>query len=427
MAENQRCSELPGRGPRCRFVLPSSAARRGQRSPDPPGPPKVIVSQPIVREITDCEEFTGHTEAVASVDIRARVTGYLEEDIREKKKEGKEVKQGELLFKIDPRIYKAERDRAEATLEQSKRHRDRLDLDYKRAKDLLPGKGISQEEFDKIEGDRDEAEAAVKMAEAALDLAKLNLEFTEVKAPFDGRVSRQLIDPGNMVKADETVLTTIVALDPIYAYFDVDERTMLRVRRLILEGKVKSSSEAKVPVFVGLADETDEEGQPPVPSRRHDQFRGQPGGRDDGHAPPAGRVSQPAEPARPERIFSPGMFVRVRVPIGEPHAAVLISERALGTDQGQTFVYVVNDKDEVEYRPVSVGAKHDGLIVVQERDGSERRAWPEGNALSSAACSGSGRGPKVEPKLTEMPVEGTPAPPPLVTNPDAASGTRPSS
>jgi RND family efflux transporter MFP subunit len=410
--------------PLCVVIL---GCERGQRSPDPPGPPKVIVSQPIVKEITDCEEFTGHTEAVATVDIRARVTGYLEEDIRQKKKEGKEVKEGELLFKIDRRIYKAERDRAQATLEQSKRHRDRLELDYKRAKDLLPGKGISQEEFDKIEGDLKEADSAVGIAQAALDLAKLNLEFTEVKAPFDGRVSRQAIDPGNIVKADETVLTTIVALDPIYAYFDVDERTMLRVRRLILEGKVKSSSEATLPVLVGLADEVDEKGNPLFPHAGTINFVDNRVDVTSGTLRLRGVFSNPPSEHGPNRIFSPGMFVRVRLPIGQPRSSILISERALASDQGQAVVYVVNDKNEVEYRPVSVGAKHDGLIAVQERDGSERKGLARGERIIVRGLQRVNKGSRVTPELIDMPLDGAPSAPPLATDPGSTSRNRPSS
>jgi len=403
--------------PLCVAIL---GCERGQRSPDPPGPPKVIVSQPVIKEVTDCEEFTGHTEAVASVDIRARVTGYLEDDLRRKKKEGKEVTEGELLFKIDPRIYKAERDRAQATLRQSQRHRDRLELDYKRAKDLLPGKGISQEEFDKIEGDLKEADAAVGIAQAALDLAKLNLEFTEVKAPFDGRVSRQAIDPGNIVKADETVLTTIVALDPIYAYFDVDERTMLRVRRLILEGKVKSSSEARLPVFAGLADEMDEKGNPLFPHAGTINFVDNRVDVTSGTLRLRGEFSNPRSERRSNRIFSPGMFVRVRLPIGQSRSAVLISERALGTDQGQPFVYVVSDKDEVLYRRVKLGTLQDGLRVVEE-------GLAKGERIIVSGLQRVRPGAEVEAKLAEMPAGGAPAPPPLVTSPGTASGSRPSS
>jgi RND family efflux transporter MFP subunit len=339
---------------------------RAQQDALKPDPPKVQVIRPVVKEVTDFEEFTGRIASVASVDIRARVTGYLDVGLRERSKEGTDVQKDELLFKIDPRPYQDDRNRAKANLDLSVRHRDRLTLDYQRGRNLLPGKGITQEEFDKVEGDMREAEAAVAMARAALDQAERNLTWTEVKAPFDGRVSRQSIDPGNIVKADETVLTTIVSLDPIYAYFDVDERTMLRTRRLLLEGKIKSLREAKRSVLVGLADEIDDNGTPLFPHAGTLDFA------DNQVDPMSGTLRLRAEFANPHsaynslRIFSPGMFVRVRLPIGNPHSAVLVSERALGTDQGQSFVYVVNEKDEVEYRKVKVGLLEEGLRVIED-------------------------------------------------------------
>jgi RND family efflux transporter MFP subunit len=204
------------------------------------------------------------------------------------------------------------------------------------------------------------------MAQAALGQAERNLTWTEVRAPFDGRVSRQSIDPGNIVKADETVLTTIVSLDPVYAYFDIDERTTLRSRRLLIEGKIQSAREAKLPVLIGLADEMDDRGTPLYPHTGTVNFV------DNRLEPTSGTLRLRGEFANPRskhnslRIFSPGMFVRVRLPIGKPHPAVLISERALGTDQGQPFVYVVNDQDEVEYRKVKVGLLEEGLHVIEE-------------------------------------------------------------
>jgi RND family efflux transporter MFP subunit len=389
----------------------------GGPPPEKPRPkaPEIVVSFPVVKEVTDYEIFTGWTEAAQSVDIRARVTGYLEEGLREKHKEGWDVKEGELLFKIDPRIYQAERDRAKAAFEQSQAHLARLELDYRRAAGLLPSQAISQEDFDKIDGDRKEAEAAVATAQAALELAELNLKFTEVTSPFDGRVSRQAIDPQNIVKADDTVLTTIVALDPIYVYFDVDERTMLRVRRLILEGKVKSSREATMPVFAGLADEVDEKGEPLFPHAGTVNFVDNRVDRGAGTLRLRGEFPNPRSQFSANRIFSPGMFVRVRLPIGKPHTAVLISERALLTDQGQSFVYVVNEKDEVVYRRVTLGLLQDGLRVVEQGLAPGQRVVVDGLQRIQAGAT-------VEPKLAEMPAPGGAAAP-LV----GASSSRPSS
>src|SRR5690349_19584580 len=184
--------------------------------------PEVYIALPVTKEVTDFEEFTGRTEASQSIDIRARVTGYLNKVAF---KEGTNVKEGDLLFEIDPRSYQAEYDRTEANLRQSEAHLARLERDFQRAARLLPQGAIGQEEYDRAASDRDEAAAAVKLAKAQRTTAELNLKWTQVKAPITGRISRQNIDPGNLVKADDTVLTTLVALDPIFVYYDVDERS----------------------------------------------------------------------------------------------------------------------------------------------------------------------------------------------------------
>lgn len=345
-----------GRRRRCLLVfltlgIAMVGCNRPKPSLAPTKPAEVLVSLPVAKEVTDFEDFTGRTEAVATIEVRARVTGYLDKVLF---KEGTEVKLGDPLFEIDRRTYQADYDRAEANLLQARAHLNRLQADLKRAASLLPSKSISQEDYDKVAGDCAEAEAGVKVSEAALHSSRLSLEFTIVTAPISGRISRQLIDPGNMVKADETPLTMLVSLDPIYAYFDVDERTMLRIRRLIRQGKVKSAREAEVSVLLGLADE---EGFPHSGTinfieNRVDRTTGTLGLR--------GIV------ANPKRLFSPGMFLRVRVPIGDPHRAILVSERALGSDQGQKFVYILNDKNEVTYRRVKVGALETGLRVVED-------------------------------------------------------------
>ena len=181
--------------------LTLSGCGRPQGAPPPQQTPQVVVGQPVVREVTDYEDLPGRTEAVRSVDVRARVTGYLDKVLF---KEGMDVKEGDVMFEIDPRTYQADSKRAEGTLQQAQAHLARLELDYKRAVPLLPTQAISREDYDKIVGDRAEATAAVTMAEAARDLAKLNLEFTKVTAPLSGRASKQLLDPGNMVKASTT-------------------------------------------------------------------------------------------------------------------------------------------------------------------------------------------------------------------------------
>ena len=227
----------------------------GQQLPAaiPPQPPEVLVSLPIRKEIVDFEEFTGRTETVAAVEVRARATGYL---AKVGFRDGAVVKQGQLLFEIDPRTYQAELNRAEQTVVQNQARVKRLQQDSQRMRTLRNANAVSQEDFDKVVGDLAEAQATVGWAKANRDLAELNLSFTQVTAPIGGTIGRRLVDPGNLVKADETALATIIALDPMYVYFAIDERTVLRLRRMIQSGKIRSAQETEVPIQLGFADET---------------------------------------------------------------------------------------------------------------------------------------------------------------------------
>ena len=196
----------------------------------PPRPPDVVVKPALEQEVTDAEEFYGKTQAEKEVQVRARVTGYLD---KLNFTEGAEVEQGKVLFEIDPRPLKAEFERTEANVAQAESHLQRLEYDYRRAQTLAAARSMSHEEYDKASGDLAEARSALKAAEAARNTAKLNLDFCHVVAPISGRISRRYVDPGNMVKADDTALTLIVSVDPVYAYFDVDERTYLRIQEYL--------------------------------------------------------------------------------------------------------------------------------------------------------------------------------------------------
>ena len=296
------------------------------QSPGKAANPKVLVERPTVETITDYNDFTGHTEAVMTVEIRARVSGYLVEGLKDggPNKEGTEVKKDELLFEIDPRSYEADKSKAEAALVQAQAHYDRLSQDLERGQKLLPTRAIAQGDYDQIAGDHKEAAAAVKTAQAALRLAELNLQWTRVRAPCDGRVSKQLIDPGNMVQADVTPLTTIVTLDPIYAYFDVNERTLLELRRMVIakRGQLRNVRQAKLPVLLGLADEKGfpHEGTVNFADNRLDVM--------------TGTLRLRGVFPNPKRILSPGMFAKIRLPKGEPHQAILIPEAALKLGPG---------------------------------------------------------------------------------------------
>lgn len=320
----------------------------------PPGaaalkPPEVLVGLPLVREVTDFEIFTGRTESSRRVDIRARATGYLEQAPFS---EGARVKEGDLLFAIDPRPYRAELTRAEATLNQARAAQNRSERDYDRAQTLFARQALSREEYDRLISGRDEAKAAVGVAEANVELAKLSLQYTEVRAPFAGLISRRLVDPGNLVRADETILTTLVAVEPMYAYFDVDERTLLR--QLLREGRLESASQDRVAVQIGLSDE---DGFP---------HAGVVNFVDNRVDPNTGTMWMRAEFTHTKRPIKPGIFIRARFPLGQPYQAVLVAEQALGSDQGQRFLYVIGGDNKASYRQVKIGRLHDGLRVIQD-------------------------------------------------------------
>ncbi|MFT3878553.1 MAG: efflux RND transporter periplasmic adaptor subunit [Gemmatales bacterium] len=217
-----------------------SAAAPGKEGGAPP-PMSVSVAKPIVKEISDVEEFTGRVEAVDKVDIRSQVTGYLE---KIHFKSGYEVKKGDLLFTIDDRLYAAEYDSAKGMLAQAEARQQKMKADLERAKKLMQTSGaMSQEEFDKINADASEAVASVATARANLDRAQKNLAYTKITAPVAGRISRNLITEGNLVSANTTILTDIVSIDPVHIYFDIDERTILRIQDMIQKGKFVSAQE----------------------------------------------------------------------------------------------------------------------------------------------------------------------------------------
>jgi len=312
-------------------------------------PPEVLVDLPTKAEVTDYEDFTGRTMAMKTVDIRARVTGYLD---KIHFTEGAEVKQGDLLFEIDPRTYQAEVNRATSNVLQAEKHNERLTRDLQRAKVLLPNRTITPEEYDRAAGDQAEAEAAVGVAKAQLELAKQNLDYTQMHAPIGGRMGRSLIDPGNLVRADDTVLSSIVSEDPIYAYFGVDERLLKRIHDYIRSGLIKKDREGQIPIQMGLAIE---EGFPHVGSVNFI---------DNQLDTNTGTLQVRGVFANPSHVIMPGLYCRIRLPLGEPYQAITIPEQALGTDQGQKFVYVVNNQNKIEYRKVELGKQQGAQRVV---------------------------------------------------------------
>jgi RND family efflux transporter MFP subunit len=322
--------------------------KKGGGPPAATPPPEVVVKRAVQSDVRDYEEFTGRTEANKTVMVRSRVTGYLDKVLFQ---DGQEVKEGDPLFEIDPRFSKANLEAFEAAVVQADAHLKRLDDDLRRAKNLIGTKAMSREDYDKINGDRAEAEAAVRKAKADRLKASVDLAYCSIKAPISGRVSRTFIDAHNLVKADDTMLTSIVSVDPIYAYFDVDERTFLRLNRLALQMEQQQSTAngaettaLAAAVEVGLADEN---GYP---------HEGTLNFRDNQLDVGTGTMRYRCSIPNAKREFAANLFVRIRLPIGTPRPAILVPEQAIGTDQGQKFVFVVDDRDEVIYRAVKVGA-----------------------------------------------------------------------
>ena len=283
----------------------------------PPQPIAVTVSQPIHRDVTDYEEYTGRTAAVESVQIMAQVTGYLD---KINFQDGEEVKQEAVLYKIDPRTYQAALNQATANLNQAKAHRE-SQLDTLKRDQVSP-EATPKATLIQDQANFAEAEASVGSASAARDAAQLNVDFTNVTSPIAGQIGRTLITKGNLVVANQTALTNVVSLDPMYAYFDVDEPTVERVRQLIREGKLPSAREEgkKIPVYLGLTSEQNfpHEGNVDFISNQVNastatlQLRGV-------FANPKPRVGP--------RILTPGQFVRIRLPIGPAYPALLGGRR----------------------------------------------------------------------------------------------------
>jgi RND family efflux transporter MFP subunit len=337
------------------FCLGLAGCARAPSEAPPAAPTPVTVSYPVEREVTDYADFTARTAAVDSVELRARVSGYLE---KVPFKEGALVQKDDLLFQIDPRTYQAVLDNTKGNLEALEARVVRLNRDLARAQRLVDTSAIAQQEVDRVVGDRGEAVASRASAQAAVERAQLDLGFTKVTAPVSGRVSRYYVTVGNLVQAGDltggTLLTTIVSVDPMYAYFDVDERTVLRVKQLIREGQAQSHEAVEIPVWLGLANE---DGHP---------HRGTINFIDNQVNAKTGTLRVRGVFPNKDEALSPGFFARVRVPIGKPHKALLICERALDTDQGQKIVYVVDKDNKVGTRPVRLGALHDGLREITD-------------------------------------------------------------
>ena len=315
--------------------------------------PNVKIAQPLSQQVTEWDEYTGRIEAVNSVDIRARVSGYLE---KVNFKAGDKVHKGDLLFLIDPKPFIAQLNYAEAELERAKSRHELAKNDLSRAERLFRGKAISEEEHDARSKGLRETLAAVESAQANVYTARLNLEFTKVHAPIDGRVGRELITAGNLVNGggDATLLTFIVSTDPVYVYVDADERSVLKYRRQAQKDGRGNLGDEKTPVELAVADEV---------SFPHQGYLDYISPREDAAT---GTLTLRGVFANPDQLLSPGFFARMRVRGSAPYPAILVPDRAIGTDQAQRFIWVVNQQNQVEYRKVVLGAHIGQSRVITE-------------------------------------------------------------
>ncbi|MFO1092798.1 MAG: efflux RND transporter periplasmic adaptor subunit [Planctomycetaceae bacterium] len=323
---------------------------KANSAPPPPKTAEVRFVLPEERPVQPFEEIGGRTGSPKTVELRSRVTGYL---TKVNFQEGTDVKEGDVLFEIDDSTYKADLAASEAMVNQRKAEADRSRADLNRTKKLAESQATTQQQLETMTYQVAVAEAAVGVAESARDRSAIDVQFTRIVAPISGRIGRRLLDPGNLVIADETPLATIVSLDPIYAYFDFDERSVLAMRRLVEEGVLKEAPDRNQPVLVSVAGE-----------EKYDLV-GRINWVDNQIDLSTGTLRARVEIANSGGLLSPGMFVRLRVPLGPVAPALLIPEEALGADQGQRFVYVVNGKDEIEYRRVEIGWLTEGKVVIK--------------------------------------------------------------
>lgn len=335
-------------------TLASTGCGSSAGAPSASPPPEVSVAEVLQKRVKDWDEFTGRLQAVEAVEIRPRVSGYIDQVSFT---EGKVVKRGDLLFVIDPRPYKADYDRTAADVKRFKTSLDLAQIEQKRVQRLKESGAVSQEEVDERVSSVAQMEANVAGAQAALESAALNMSFTRVTSPIDGRVSRAEVTRGNLVTGGSnggTFLTSVVSIDPVYLYFEGDEATYLRYVQMARAGERPSSRDAPNPVRVGLANE---EGFPHVGTMDFvdNQVNSQ-----------TGTIRARAVLQNKDGLYIPGLFARVQLLGSSEYTAVLIDDRAVNTDQSQKYVLLLASGNKIEYRRVKLGRVIDGLRIVRE-------------------------------------------------------------
>ncbi len=348
--------------------------RRLRRGAGTVRPPPVSVSKPLKKEIQEWDEYTGRFAATQSVEVRARVSGYLNEIAF---KDGQLVRRGDRLFVIDPRPFQAALDAANANRAAAQARLDLANAELKRAQDLRARGNVSQAEVDSRQATVRQAAAAISAADAEIAKARLDLEFATVTSPIDGRISRPLVTTGNLVSGGAgqqgTLLSTIVSLDPIHFYFDVDEQAYLRYTRLAAAGDRPSSRDTPNPVELQTADETGfpHKGRMDFVDNQIDRSTGTLRGRAIFPNPPIGK-----DPG--QVLFTPGQFAKIRLLGSGKYEALLLPDSAIGADQATRIVFAVAEDGTVLPKPVTLGPLVDGMRVIRTGLGPEDRVIVNG-------------------------------------------------
>jgi multidrug efflux system membrane fusion protein len=336
----------------CALLLIGGCGKSGGSAQS--APPQVSVAQVLEKRVKDWDEFTGRLQAVETVEIRPRVSGYIDKVAFT---EGSQVKRGDLLFVIDPRPYQAEYDRAAADVKRYKTALDLARIELVRVQRLKDSGAVSEEELDERKSTVAQVEANVAGSQAALETASLNLNFTRVTSPIAGKASRAEVTRGNLVTGGingGTLLSSVVSMDPIYLYFDADEQSYLRYTQTAHSGVGPSSNDAQNPVQIGLANE---EGFP---------HAGAVDFVDNQLNPQTGTIRARAVLQNKNGQFTPGLFARVQLLVSGEYSAILIEDRAVNTDQNQKYVLLLGANNQIEYRKVKLGRVIEGLRMVRE-------------------------------------------------------------
>lgn len=333
-------------------VLVGCSSQASDNAGAPP-PPAVSAAPVLIKEVSHWDEYNGRVEAVETVSLRPRVSGYID---RVNYVEGQEVKKGDVLFTIDDSSYRTELARSQAELARARTLAELGRSEAARAKKLSELQAISTEEYEQRRAAADQAGANVAAAQAAVDAARLNLEWTKVRAPISGRAGRALVTAGNLVSAGDaaSVLTTLVSLDKVHVHFDADERSFLRYAEMARNGERPSERDGKVPVQVGLVSEDGFPHEGVVDFLDNQVDRG------------TGTIRARALLDNADRRFTPGLFARVRLLGSGQFKAMLVDDKAVLTDQDRKYVYVVDEKGMAQRRDVQLGRSADGLRIVQK-------------------------------------------------------------